>query len=124
MSYPDFTPAARSYEPSSWPVKTFQTMNGSEVRLLYGDTPTNAKLKLTYANVSDSNVQQFLDHYQQTKGTFLAFPLSAGATRGWQGGAMPGVTTKQDRWRYEAAPSVSSVRPGVSTVDVTLLEVL
>lgn len=124
MSFPDFTPSARNYEPSTWPVKTFQTMNGAEVRILYGDTPSSAKLKLTYANVSDSTAQQFLDHFQQMKGTFLTFALGSNTANGWKGGSLPGVGASQQRWRYESPPSVASVRPGISTVDVMLLEVI
>lgn len=129
MTFPQHVPTARSFEPGSWPVKTYRSQNGSEVRILYGDRETEAKMSLTYSNVADSVADDFLLHYRSVKGTFQLFDLGGsngdyGAKRGWQGDPGALAAPYAAKWRYEGPPKVASVRPGVSTVQVDLIAVI
>ena len=69
MAFPNLTPTSRSFESGDYPVKTFKSQNGAEVRILYGDKRTNMKLSLSYANITDAEAEQFLDHFDEVQGT-------------------------------------------------------
>ena len=85
MAYPILKPSSRSYDPGSYPVKTFRAQNGAETRILYGSERTDVKLSLSYANIGDPNAELFLDHYDEMQGTFQTFFLPGQALGGWEG---------------------------------------
>lgn len=123
-------PTSRAFEPGDYPVKAFSTQDGSEVRILYGTKRTRMKLSLTYANINDSDAQLFLDHYDETKGTFSTFAVvsaddvSGSVKTGWEGTPETlGAGAAGSIYRYEKAPALTQVRPGVSTVKVNLIGV-
>ena len=124
-------PSSRSYESGDFPVKTYKAQNGSEVRILYGSNRTNMRLSLTYANIKDADAEQFLDHYIAVQGTFKTFELApfaeyrGSARGGWSGRRDSlGAATSGNAYRYEKAPQLVQVRPGISTVTVNLIGVL
>ena len=120
MAFPTLAPTARSYSPGDWPVKRFESQSGAEIRILYGSQRVGATLELTYDNIADSEAQQFLTDYDSTLGTLRTFTVPAGALTGTSVGMTPPPQTK---WRYADTPSVSSVRPGISSVRVSLVAV-
>ena len=83
MAFPTLQPTGRTYDPGSYPVKTFKAQNGKEHRILYGSERTEVKLSLSYANIGDANAEQFLDHYDEVQGTFSTFDLPDNALAGW-----------------------------------------
>ena len=123
MAFPSLVPTSRQFETGNYPIKTFKSQSGAEVRILYGSQRTNMKLSLSYSNVSDANTELFIDHFDETKGTFSVFDLPSEALAGWSGNNDALDASGSNEWRYEAPPQVSSVRPGVSTVTVALIGV-
>ena len=136
--FPTFVPSGRKYTPPSWPVKAFNAQNGSEVRILYGDQPSRAEYQLSYSNLSDTDAEQFVEHFRAVKGTFEQFPLGSPGTTpganldeqsakgGWAGdpanfGKGP---ANSSAWRYDGPPQLDSVRRGVTSVTVTLIAAL
>ena len=128
MAYPAIIPTARSYDPGNWPIKTYNSQSGAEVRILYGDKKFNSTLSLTYSNISDAEANQFLSHYSGSLGTYRTFTLAgSGATAvltGWKGGSSELIGSSSSKWRYKEAPRLEAVRPGVSSVTVSLLRVI
>lgn len=127
MAFPELVPTARTFESGDYPVKTFKAQNGSETRILYGSNRTNMKLALTYANITDANAELFLDHYDEVQGTFQTFGIGPveKARGGWEGNQDAlGAQLHRNNYRYEKAPQVTQVRPGISTVTVNLIGVL
>ena len=124
MAFPSLVPSARQFSPGNWPVRTFKAQDGAEVRLLYGNRRTNMKLTLSYNNITDSQAEQFLDHFYEVRGTYDTFLLPEETGKGWTGtvGALTAVIA-ENRWRYEEQPQVSAVRPGVSSLNLTLIGV-
>jgi hypothetical protein len=126
MDFPaDIIPTTRQFEAGDWPSKSYRSINGVEVRLLYGSEQTGMKLALGYQNISDSDAERFLDHYKSRNGTFLTFrlPLQAGTRAGWQGNEAA-LSAGSNSWRYEGPPQLTNKRPGYSDVSVTLVAVL
>ena len=64
MAFPSLTPSSRAFSPGNFPVKTFRAQSGAETRILYGSKRTGMGMSLTYKNVTDSQAEQFLDHYR------------------------------------------------------------
>ena len=85
MAFPILKPSSRTYDPGTYPVKTFRAQNGKETRILYGSERTDVKLSLSYANIGDPNAELFLDHYDEVQGTFQTFDLPGQALGGWDG---------------------------------------
>jgi len=129
MDFPALNPTARTFDPGSYPVRTFKAQNGSETRILYGSSRTEMKLSLTYANISDANAELFVTHYDDRQGTFKTFSaskLGSSILDGWDGA---GSTLRKNpdstaRYRYESAPVITQVANGISTVTVNLIGVV
>lgn len=85
MAFPTLTPSTRNYASGDYPVKTFRSQSGSESRILYGNRRTGMTLDLQYENVTDTNAELFLAHYDETKGTYTAFELPTDVLTGWSG---------------------------------------
>jgi len=118
-------PTSQTFEAGSYPVKTFKSQNGAESRILYGSKRTNMKLSLSYANIADEHVELFLDHYDEMKGTFTVFGVNKVVRAGWKGNRDAlGASAAGNAYRYESAPQVVQVRPGISTVTVNLIGVI
>jgi len=126
MDFPNLTPTSRNFDPGDWPVKQFKAQDGSEVRILYGNRRTGMALQLGYDNISDANAELFLDHFNEKRGTFETFVLTAnpGVKKGWTGNPDAlGAEAWGNRWRYAEPPKLVSVRPGRSSVTINLIGV-
>ena len=132
MNFPQLAPSARTFKAGGFPVKSFRTQNGSEVRILYGDKRSGMTMRLTYSNITDQEAELFLDHYHSVRGTFETFflgdtasPGQPPAKDGWAGnGDAIGAEKWGSEWRYEGEPQLESIYPGVSTVQVALIGVM
>ncbi len=124
MTFPSLQPSSRSFDPGAPAIKTYNAQSGAEVRLKYGSQRTKMKLALSYKNITDSNAESFLTHYDSVEGTFSTFTIPSAAFSGWAGSSSALDATGANAWRYEQPPQISSVRPGVSTVTVNLVGVL
>lgn len=120
MAFPSLTPTARQFSPGNFPSKQFSTQSGAEIRILYGAQRVNATMQLTFSNIVDTNVSLFLQDYAEQLGTFRTFTLPSTAFDGWQGTDGDLDAPSGTSWRYEAEPQVQAVRPGISTVTVSL----
>ena len=127
-AFPALVPTSRSFEAGDFPIKTYKAQNGAEHRILYGSNRTGMKLSLSYANISDSNAELFLNHYDAMKGTFTTFAITAASSLGgWAGDTTTNAlsaSAASNTYRYESPPQVVQVRPGISTVTVNLIGVL
>ena len=132
MPFPtSLKPTSRTFDAGEYPVKSFRSQNGTEIRILYGNSRTNMKLSLTYSNITDANAELFVSHYDETKGSFHTFSvaspddLAGGAKTGWAGTPEGlGASSSGAAYRYENAPQITQVRSGISTVTVNLIGVL
>lgn len=124
MAFPTIEPTGREFSPGDWPIKRFNAQSGAEVRILYGSQRINAKIDLKYDNVSDGNAQLFLDDYAEQIGTLRTFDLPDAVRVGWSGSVSSIDAPSGAKWRYESEPVVRAVRPGRSSVTVSLVAVI
>jgi hypothetical protein len=123
MAFPNLVPSARSFAQGDFANRKYTAISGQETRIRYGDKKYGATLNLTYQNLSDDQANLFLAHYTEVLGTFKSFTLPAGTTRGWSSTSyIP--NSSELRWRYEAAPTLTNNRPGVSSISLQLRGVI
>jgi len=123
MAFPNIKPASREYDPGDWPIKRYSSNSGAEVRMLYGSRRVNAKLRLGYENITDANAQLFLTDFASQIGTYTTFTLPTNVFAGWTGSRSNIDAPPDTRWRYEEPPRVTSVYPGRSSVQISLVAV-
>ena len=124
MAYPTLQPTSREFDPGSYPVKTFRSQSGAESRILYGSKRVDQALALTYANITDSQAEQFVTHFDEVLGGFQTFALPSAVRAGWAANSTTLDAVAGAAWRYDAPPQITSIKPGVSTVQVKLVGVL
>jgi hypothetical protein len=122
MPFPNIKPASRAFSPGDFPIKTYKSQAGIETRILYGSRRTGGELTLSYENINHVTAAQFTTHYDETKGTYATFTLPGNTYAGTSSAyANPGAG---NRWRYAEPPQITSVKSGLSTVQVKLVAAL
>jgi len=124
MAYPTLAPTARAFTPGSYPIKNFRAQSGAEVRILYGSQRTGMTLALSYDNITDASAALFVAHYDEVQGTYQTFSLPVSVRSGWSGSSTTLDVTGANAWRYDDAPQITAVRPGISSVQIRLIGVL
>ena len=125
VSFPALVPTSRSYTPGVFPEQQFQAQNGAVVRVRYGNQRYSSSLSLTFANIDDANAALILQNYVAVMGDdkYVEFTddnddnddyVAAGVSSG----LVPWIeeTNSLLKWKYASPPSVTSVKPGLSTV--------
>ena len=120
-AFPGLVPTSRSFDPGDFPIKTYNAQNGAEVRIKYGNRRINRKLQLTYANVTDTEIVKFIDHYADAGGTLNTFEVPLTMFDGWEGGKDRLTPGGPLAYRYAKPPVMTQVAKGRSTVTVDLV---
>ena len=129
-SFPTIAPSGRSFVDGDWPVKTFNSQSGVEVRILHGNRRYGHKLSLSYDNIADEVCQQFFEHYRSVKGTYETFGIpqvasGSAVAQGWGGDAnFFNAGPHSQQYRYAGPPEMSSNYPGISSIRLDLVAVL
>lgn len=121
VAFPDIRPTGRRYIPGTYPQTVFQSQNGSTTVVRFGVNRVNATLSLEFSNITDADAFLIIRNYEMVNGdwdhvTFTDNDGSVGA------GARLSKCIREEernsglRWRYKAPPQVTSVRPGLSSV--------
>ena len=119
VSFPALVPSSRSYAPGVFPEQQFQAQNGAVVRVRYGNQRYSSSLSLTFANITDSNAALILQNYvdvmdDDNYAEFTTSNVAAGVSTN----LVPWIreTNSLLKWKYASPPTVTSVKPGLSTV--------
>jgi hypothetical protein len=125
VAFPALVPSGRRYNPGKYPQGEFKALNGATTTLRYGNRRYDAELELTFQNITDDNAAAVLGLYERTMvaDDWITFTQADGA-----GGAATALANyirevggSGLRWRFSDPPSVDSVKPGRSTVQVRLI---
>ena len=116
--FPTLTPTSRSYKPGRVPETVFTSQNGSSTFIQFGGAFVNAELSLTFANISDQDAADILQHYSSVVGDDR---VTFGDNKGFGGMGAKLQGKMEDgtgllKYRYDGPPQVTSVYPGISTV--------
>jgi len=125
IAFPNLKPSSRNYSPGKYPMSEFKALNGTTTRMLYGNRRTDAEMSLDFRNITDTQAATILQNYEQLMPSddWISFTTSDGAA----GASAPLANYLREvggsglHWRYAEAPTVESVKPGLSTVQVRLV---
>lgn len=122
-AFPTNKPTDRRYTHGAWPTSNHRFMTGHQQRMLHATKKIEQELKLTYANLKLSEIDNFINHYNTTQGTFVAFQLPLEVFySGWKKKKGDGTLFADGHyWRYKDQPRISSRRGGLGTLEVVLV---
>lgn len=119
IAFPSLVPSQRSYDPGVFQETIFTAQNGAVVRMRYGNQRSSSRLSLQFQNISDYSASLILSNYVQVMQAdnwviFTASNVAAGAAVEM----VPWITETNSalHWKYEKPPTVTSVKPGLSSV--------
>ena len=105
MTFPSLTPSARTFVPGGVPLVQKQTLSGSVSGFRRGNRRINQTLQLSYQNLTEAQVTEIRNHFDDRQGTFKTFYLS---NETWAGYDSPPVPLLSDNiWRYVNPPIIS-----------------
>lgn len=121
-TFPSITPTARSFSPGVYPQKQYRSLSGAVVKRTFGNQPYGATMELEYSNLPDASVVTLIDHYRLQTAANRRFRLSSNVTAGMGSSLISRADASVDdlRWEYAKPPEIESVRPGLSTVTISL----
>ena len=120
-AFPALRPSTRAWTPGTQPMTAFQSLSGYEVRVLHGSSPVGGRLSLGFGNLLEVDLKAVTDHFATCRGTYDLFDLPVEV---WAGlASYAHITPAGFKWRYQGAPQVTYVSPGIGGVSLTLLAV-
>lgn len=122
VSFPAICPVQRSYTPGSYATKQFSSLNGASVTRLYGSKAFNAELSLTFV-LGDASLEELLASYHSSYGGAQTLTLPSSVFQGLTSG-VKGHIPSYLNWRWAEEPSIESLLPGRSRVQVRLTATL
>tara|TARA_R100000149_G_C5868543_1_gene132848 strand:+ start:107 stop:523 length:417 start_codon:yes stop_codon:yes gene_type:complete len=130
-NFPNIKPASRSYTPGEYPQAVFTAQNGAITTVRYGNKKTNARLTLGFTNITDTEVVEILNFYEEVNSDYdfiffgsvhsLAGVTSVDLQRNMR--EKFGTSVKL-RYRFETPPVVTSVQPNRSNVQCKFVGLL
>lgn len=120
--FPELCPTQRDFTPGEYPTRRFTAINGAGRTRIYGNAAFDATLNLTFV-VKDPELAMLLDCWHAAQGSFDELLLPAEIYAGFSADV---EAQFQDYlvWRWASVPQVSSLAPGRSSVQVSLIGTL
>lgn len=125
VTFPSITPSSRSFSAPVYPVTSYRSQSGTTTRRLWASAPSNARLSLSYNNISDTNARSLLDCYKNAFGSIEALSLPSAIFSGAET-TLATFMSSPDlvlTWHFadDSPPKVDSVVPGRSSVTLELI---
>lgn len=127
------TPTQRTYTPGEYPTQEFVSLDGTKTYLRYGNKASEAKLNLTFGNITDTQAASIIANYKEVNETWttadektrwVRFQTTSNTLDGLEG-TLPTYVEESDlRWRYAKPPKVTSVQKGISNVTCSFVACL
>ena len=128
VAFPALKPSSRSYSPGIYPQTEFRAQNGATTVVRFGSRRVDAQLELGFENITDAQAASILSNYEAVNRgwDWVTFTANDGAIGA--GAALASYLREVGgsglRWRYADAPSVTSIQPGISSVQCKFIGVL
>ncbi len=122
VSFPEICPTRRTYTPGQYPTKKVTSINGATTTRLYGSKAFDATMNLSFL-LNDSDMARLLDSWHDSRGGFVPMNLPDSVFAGI-GDTLQRQIPRYLQWRWAEMPSVESVLPNRSRVQVQLIATL
>ena len=115
-------PTERTFTAGDFQTRRFKSISGAGTTRLYGSKQTDATLELAFV-LSDSDTAVILKAWDDAKGTFDTLNLPPQFFVG-AGDLLASGIPEYLNWRWADRPSVTSLLPGRSRVQIRLVATL
>jgi len=122
VSFPAVSPTRRSFTPGRYATKKFGSINGASSTRLYGSRAFDAELTLDFVT-GDAETTAILNSWHESKGGAYTLTLPASIFTGTTSDLTDQIPSYLN-WRWAESPSVESLFPGRSRVQVRLVATL
>ena len=115
-------PTAINFKPGVYPQRSYRSLSGVVTKRTFGNAPSQATLDMSFDNVSSQVADGIISHYHfQTLRNFR-FTISDSILN--LSTALHTFAYDYDsnlRWEYANPPEVTIIRPGICSVNVSLV---
>lgn len=115
--FPSLEPSSRAWLVGDYPQLVHEGISGGQVRFMQGSDRVGQRLTLGYEYLTESEVQQLLDHFEDQQGSIIAFDLPAII---WDGYTTAPVSSSEYQWRYVGPFDVGIASPLRYNVSIEL----
>ena len=122
IDFPEICPTRRTYTPGEYATKRFSALNGASQTRLYGSKAFDAGLSMSFL-LNDAEMASLLDSWHESKGGFYTLDLPDSVFAGVSSVLQTQIPDYL-QWRWAEMPSVESVMPNRSRVQVQLIATL
>jgi hypothetical protein len=117
--FPYICPVRRTFKAAKFPTKRFNSITGAGTTRLYGNKAFDATLQMEFV-ADDEAVEAIIQNWHDSMGNYLPVVLPETAYAG-QSELLQAVTPDYLEWHWEKEPTVTSVQPNLSRVQVNLI---
>jgi hypothetical protein len=122
VTFPAVCPTRRTYTPGQYPTKKITSINGATTTRLYGSKAFDATMSLFFL-LNDADMASLLDSWHESRGGFYTLDLPDSVFAGVSADLQAQIP-EYLQWRWAEMPSVESVMPDRSRVQVQLIATL
>ncbi len=122
VSFPALCPTRRTYTPGRYPTKKITSINGATTTRLYGSKAFDATMSLSFL-LSDADMTKLLTSWHESRGGFDTVNLPSSVFSGLSETLQSQIPSYL-QWRWAEMPTVESVLPNRSRVQVQLIATL
>lgn len=121
-TFPAITPTAMDFTAPEFPVRSNTSLSGVVSRRIFGNRGSRSVLSLSFDNITDDNAAEILTAWNAGSGSLDALTVPTEVFDGADTALSDYLTAGGDdlTWHFAEAPRVTRVKPGISTVRVTL----
>lgn len=106
--FPAIEPTTRALTLGDYPQMVHQGASGGEVRFKQGSDRITQVISLGYEYLSETEVQQLLDHFETQQGSLIAFDLPSII---WATYSTPPISAAVYQWRYVGGFDIGLAAP-------------
>ena len=119
---PALTPTAMDFTAPEFPVKSSTSISGVVTRRIFGNRGSRSTLQLSFDNIADAFAAQFLNAWNASRGQLDAVTVPSAVFDGASAALVSYVSDGGDglTWHFAAPPQVQRVKPGISSVRISL----
>lgn len=119
---PALTPTAMDFTAPEFPVKSNTSLSGVMSRRIFGSRGSRSTLQLSFDNITDTSAAQFLNAWNASRGQLDAVTVPNAVFDGASAALVSYVSDGGDGliWHFAAPPQVQRVKPGISSVRISL----
>ena len=121
-NFPAVTPTAMDFTAPEFPVRSNTSLSGVVSRRIFGNRGSRSVLNLSFENLTDAVATEFFDAWNEAKGQLENLILPAAVFSGADASLTTYLSNGGDQlvWHFAEPPRLERVKPGVSSVRVTL----